>query len=336
MRMGMVARRVAGAFLSGVVTLWAIATGTFFLMEYAPGGPESGERRLPPEVEEANLVRLGLAEWVSSPCEDGSLRCRRVEHRPMWQRYFAMLRRVASLDLGVTYSSLGERSVQENLAEGLPVSAAVGGLALLIGLGLGVPMGLLGAARAESGLDRVLRAMATALVCIPSIVLGPLLMQLFAIRLRVFPVAGMESPIALVLPSATLGLILAGVLQRMTRAGAKGFLEGPVAANLRARGVGEARLMFVHALRHAAIPMLGYLPPAVASLLTGSLVVETLFGLPGVARYLVGGALNRDHPMVMGVVLAYSALLVVLTTLSEILLPVLDPRVRSARREEAN
>ena len=94
--------------------------------------------------------------------------------------------------------------------------------------------------------------------------------------------------------------------------------------------------MFVHALRHAAIPMLGYLPPAVASLLTGSLVVETLFGLPGVARYLVGGALNRDHPMVMGVVLAYSALLVVLTTLSEILLPVLDPRVRSARREEAN
>ncbi|MBM4395224.1 MAG: ABC transporter permease [Deltaproteobacteria bacterium] len=324
--------RAARTLLSAIVTLWAIATGTFLLMEHAPGGPESGERRLPPEVEAANLVRLGLADAVTGPCAEGPGECTRVERRPMLRRYVAMLGAIATFDLGFTYTSRGERTVRENLSEGLPVSAAVGGLALLFALLAGVPLGLYAASRGGGRADRLLAALATAGVSVPAIVLGPLLLYLFAIRLRLFPVGGLDSPASLVLPSATLGLILASVLQRMTRAGAAGFLEGPVAKALAARGLPRARLLGVHALRHAAIPMLGYLPPAVAALLTGSVVIETVFDLPGIARHLIGAAVNRDHPMVMGVVLAYSTLLVALTTASELLLPVVDPRLRGPAR----
>lgn len=362
---------------SALLTLWAIATGTFLLMEHAPGGPLSGERRLEPAVEAANLARLGLAELVRAPC-DGTLAERagegaevgagetvgaidapggRCEVRlqrggtvllvlatpgdavrrdqpllalrpPLWTRYLNAMGVLARLDLGVTYTSRGERTVRENLAEGLPVSMAVGGLALLIAALVGIPLGLWAAARRGSVADRLLAAASTAGVSVPTIVLGPFLLYLLAIRFRVFRPGGLDGPSDLVLPALTLALILAAVLQRMSRAGASSFLEGPVAFALRTRGIPERRLVGVHALRHAAIPMLGYLPPAVASVLTGSIVVETVFHLPGVARYLVGAALNRDHPMVLGVVLTYSVLLVACTTLADLLHPVLDPRVR--------
>jgi oligopeptide transport system permease protein len=372
-------RRTAWAVGSALITLWAIATGTFLLMEHAPGGPAGDERRLPPSVEAANLASLGLADMVRAPCDGrvdalpgqgvrvakgtniagirgetgdgcdvapdrgGTILLVLAEPGEMmragqpilaiqpsaWSRYVRSMGAIARLDLGVTYTSRGERTVRENLADGLPVSIAVGALALLIAMCLGIPAGLLAAARRGTWSDRVLSAMATAGVSVPAIVLGPFLLYAFAIRGRIFRPGGLEGPADLILPAATLGLILAGVFQRMTRAGAAGFLEGPVAWSLRTRGIRESRILGVHGLRHAAIPMLGFLPPAIASLLTGSVVVETLFNLPGVARYLVGAALNRDHPMVMGVVLTYSVLLVTLTALAEILHPILDPRLRA-------
>ncbi len=374
-------RRTAIALASALLTLWAIATGTFLLMEHAPGGPLSGERRLEPAVEAANLAGLGLADLVRAPC-DGLLRQLIAEDAevepgaaagvvggagegctvkpgrggtvllalavpgdavrldqpllavrpPLWTRYVHAMAALARLDLGVTYTSRGERTVRENLADGLPVSMAIGGLALAFATLFGIPLGLWAAARRGSLGDRLLAALSTAAVSVPAIVLGPFLMYLLAIRFRVFRPGGLEGPMDLVLPAMTLGLILAGVFQRMTRAGASSFLEGSVAFALRARGIPERRVVGVHALRHAAIPMLGYLPPAVASLLTGSVVVETVFHLPGVARYLVGAALNRDHPMVMGVVLTYSVLLVACTALADVVHPWLDPRLRAAGR----
>ncbi len=373
-------RRIAKVLASSLVTLWAIATGTFLLMENAPGGPLSGERRLEPAVEAANLAQMGLADLVRAPC-DGTLRDVEVqgaeaspdaaagtvdgpdgacELRPgrggtvllalaqagekvrrnqpvlavrpsLATRYARMMGALARLDLGVTYGSRGERTVRENLADGLPVSMAVGGLALAFAMLLGVPLGLWAATRRGTWADRLLAAASTAAVSTPAIVLGPFLMYLLAIRFRVFRPGGLEGPSDLVLPALTLGLVLAAVFQRMTRAGASTFLESPVAFALRARGLRERRVVGIHALRHAAIPMLGFLPPALASLLTGSVVVETVFHLPGVARYLVGAALNRDHPMVMGVVLTYSVLLVAATALADLLHPVLDPRLRGGR-----
>lgn len=370
--------RIARTIGSAALTMWAIATGTFLLMEHAPGGPASADRRLDPAVEAANLVRLGLAEPVVAPCSgrlgnlpepgdpveagepilhieggegtctaeipgSGTVLLRLADAsdpvragqtvlmvRPGWPaRYARFLVSIATLDLGVTLTSRGERTVRENLADGLPVSASVGGLALLVAFVLGIPGGLLAASRRGTWTDRVLTALATAAVSTPAIVLGPILLYLFAIRLHVFRPGGLVSPADLVLPATTLGIVLAGVIQRMTRAGAAGFLEGRPVDHLRARGLTWRRILGIHALRHAAIPALGYLPPAVASLLTGSVVVEQVFNLPGISRFLVGAALNRDHPMVLGVVLTYSLLLVACTTLAELLHPVVDPRLRT-------
>jgi oligopeptide transport system permease protein len=370
------ARRWIRAVASGLVTLWAVATGTFLLLENAPGGPASADRRLEPSVEAASLARLGLVEVLAAPCDgtllaidapgtrpvDGATAARidnpgggcalfarageillalsrpgdpvtagqslLAVRPPLWLRYARTMASLAALDLGVTFTSQGQRTVRENLADGLPVSATVGALALLLALLLGLPGGLAAAARPGSALDGVLSVLATAAISVPAIVLAPLLLYAFALRLPLLPPGGLDGPSGLILPSLTLGLILAGVVQRMTRAGAADFLAGPVARHLAARGLSPARIVLVHGLRHAAVPMLGYLPPAIASLLTGSVVVETVFNLPGIGRYLVGAALNRDHPMVLGVVLVYSALLVVLNTASEALLPVVDPRLR--------
>jgi oligopeptide transport system permease protein len=371
-------RRILGIVLSSLLTLWAIATGTFFLLEHAPGGPQSEERRLDPAAEVANLAAIGLADRVVSPCDgtvteipgagesipDSGVAARihgscdvpgRPGHEVMRvlvtpgeavragqailatrpslpERYFRAMASIATLDLGATWTSRGERTVRENLAQTLPVSAAIGGLALLFALVLGIPAGLVAASRAGSAADRLLTALATAAVSVPAIVLGPLLLYLFAIRFRVFSAGGLDSATDLVLPAATLGLILAGVLHRMTRAGAAAFLAGPVPRSLRGRGLSEARILGVHAFRHAVLTLLGFLPPVVASLLTGSVVVEQVFNVPGVSRYLVGAALNRDLPMVMGVVLVYSLFLVACTTTAELLYPVIDPRLRSVRR----
>lgn len=372
-------RQAARTLLSMVLTLWAIATGTFFLMERAPGGPASGERRLDPLVEAGNLANLGLADLVRAPCDGvvetvagvgarlssggeatrirGPAACPAeaprggevslVLVRPgeevragevllvvrpsLWVRYGRAMASVATLELGVTYGSRGERTVRETLARSLPVSATLGLLALLVAGVLGIPAGLFAAAREGTWADRLLTAVSTAQVSVPAIVLGPFLLYLFAVRVPVFAPGGLERPSDLVLPAATLGLIVAGVMQRMTRAGAAGFLHGATALHLHARGLSPWRLAGVHALRHAAIPMLGYLPPVVAGLLSGSLVVERVFNLPGVSRHLIGAALNRDYPLVMGVVLLYSALLVALTSLAALLHPVLDPRLRAGR-----
>ncbi len=372
-------RHAVRTLLTTVATLWAIATGTFLLMENAPGGPASGDRRLEPLVEAGNLAHLGLADLVRAPCAgvvesvaaegarlasgdeaariQGPGTCRATLPRPgtaflvlvrpgdevragevllasrpsAFVRYWRSMVAIATLDLGVTYGSRGERTVREVLARSLPVSATVGLLALMVAALLGIPAGLLAAAREGSWTDRLLTAVSTAQVSVPVIVLGPFLLYLFAVRMPVFAPGGLERPSDLVLPSLALGLIVAGVMQRMTRAGAADFLRGATAFHLRARGIGPWRLAGVHALRHAAIPMLGYLPPLVAGLLSGSLVVERVFNLPGVSRHLVGAALNRDYPLVMGVVLTYSVILVTLTSLTTLLHPVLDPRLRARR-----
>jgi len=372
-------KRAGKTLASMILTLWAIATGTFLLMEYAPGGPESGERRLEPSVEAANLATMGLVDIVRSDCigvlewttrrgatvEEGR-RAAKVKGSPgcdvlpdsdgevyvvivtsgtavrpgqailavrpsLMMRYLKAMASIATLDLGVTYSSRGERTVRENLRQTLPISALIGAMALVMAALTGIPLGLVSAARKGTWTDRILGGLATAWVSVPAIVLGPCLLYVFALKLPVFSPGGLESPEDLVLPSATLGIILAGVFQRMTRAGSMTFIHGPTAMHLRARGIGELRIAGVHALRHAGIPMLGFLPPAIAGLLTGSLVVERIFNIPGVSQYLIGAALNRDHPMVLGVVLVYSFTLVVLTSLADLLYPVLDPRMRSIR-----
>lgn len=352
-------RRILKSATAVIITLWAIATGTFLLMETAPGGPESSQKRLDPIVSAHNLAALGLVDLVHSPCDGvagigAEIACGdRIERPPespfsvlvekgqqvvkgqivattrppLMVRYLKTMGRIAVFDLGITYSSGGERTVRENLADGLPVSAAVGGLALLFAIALGIPAGLIAASRRETVTDSVFQVLSTAAISLPAVVGAPLWLYLFSIKLGIFAPGGLERPVDLVLPALTLGISLSAVFQRMTRAGSVGFLNSPEAFNLTARGISTGRIVGIHALRHAAIAMLGWLPPAIAGLLTGSLVVETVFHLPGMARHLIGAALTRDYPMVMGVVLVYSLILVVATSLADAIHPVIDPRL---------
>lgn len=370
---------VLKALGSFILTLWAILTATFLLMEIVPGGPGASERPVEPLLEAANLARLGLVQLFEAPCSgivrdvpskgqdllpgdgiviEGEVPCiLTFENRakvyevfveanarvragqkmlatkpPLLTRYAKTLAAIATLDLGVSFGTKGERTVRELLAESLPVSFACGALALVFALFLGLPLGFLAVSRQGTWIDRMLSVVSTAQVSVPAIVLGPLLLYLFAIRFQVFSPGGLERPEDLVLPALTLGLIVSGTIQKMTKAGAQAFCESEAFLNLQARGLSPWRIYGLHVLRHTAIPMLGYLPPIVANLLTGSLVVEKIFNLPGVSRHLIGAALNRDYPVVMGVVLLYSLVLLTLTTLATLLHPILDPRLRRGPR----
>lgn len=374
--------KILRLIFSNLLTLWAIATGTFLLMEFAPGGLGSGEKRLEPTVEAQNLVNLGVAKIVHSNCNgevifivsehldidygdviaevrdnigvckvlsdvSGKVAVRVVEKgervfsgqilvaikKGMLSRYLSALTSIAKLDFGVTYSSRGERTVLENISLSLPVSASIGGLALGIALFLGITGGLIGATQRRDYKGIIFDLLTMIIISIPTIVLGPCLLYFFAIQNRVFPAGGGTSIEYLILPATTLGLGLGTVVARMIRTGAQDFLQGPVAMTLRARGISESRIVWVHGLRHALIPLLGFLPPAVASLLTGSVVVEHVFNVPGIARFLINAALSRDHPMVIGVVMLYSTILIVCNLLAEFLYLVIDPRLRLSSSE---
>lgn len=299
-------RRIAGL----VPTLLVIATASFFVMRLAPGGPFDQEQALPREVR-ANLDRLyGLDQPVA------------------WQ-YVRWLGALLQGDFG---PSLRQRdfSVGELIAGGLPLSATVGAAALLLALSLGVAAGILAARRPGGAADHALALCSAVALALPSFVTGPLLALAFGLTLHWLPVAGWEpgDVAALVLPVVTLALPLAAAIARLARAGLLEALRSPWVRAAQARGLDERRVLLRHALRPALVPVVGYLGPAAAYVLTGSLVVETVFGLPGAGRYLVQGAIDRDYPLVMGMVMVYGTLTLLLNLLADLACGWLDPRVR--------
>ncbi len=300
-------RRLAAALL----VLWAIFTLTFLLMHAAPGGPFDRERPLPPEVR-ANLERVyGL-------------------DAPLHVQYGRMLASVLRLDFGVTYASAGQRTVAENIAASFPVSAELGLYALLFALLVGIPCGVLGAAHHNRWPDRVLTGFSLLGVGVPSIVLAPLLIVVFGVELRWLPVGGWEGWQARVLPTISLGLVYAAVIARLSRGGMLDVLNQDYIRAARARGLSEWQVLTRHALRGGLLPVVTYLGPALASLLTGSVVVERIFNIPGISVYFIDAAEARDYPMVVGVVLLYSALLVGLHLVVDLAYAWLDPRQRHA------
>jgi oligopeptide transport system permease protein len=299
-------RRLAGI----LPTLFVIVTVSFCIVRLAPGGPFDQEQALAPAVR-ANLDRLyGL-------------------DRPLAVQYVRYLGALARGDFG---PSLSERdfSVSELIAQGLPLSATLGLAAVLLAVIAGIPAGILAALAHRRGADLGVNAAAALGVALPTFVTGPLLALLFGLYLHWLPVAGWErgAPRYLVLPVVTLALPIAAYLARLTRASLLEVLRSAYIRSARARGLGAARVLWRHALRPALLPVVSYLGPAVAFALTGSLVIETVFGLPGTGRYLVQGAIDRDYPLVMGMIIVYAALTLLLNLLADIAYGWLDPRVR--------
>ncbi len=299
-------RRIAGT----VPTLLVIISVSFCVVRLAPGGPFAQEQALPPAVR-ANLDRLyGLDQ-------------------PLTVQYAHYLRGLLRGDFG---PSLRQRdfSVSELIAQGLPLSATLGLAAILLAVLTGVPAGVLAALWRNRGADYCITTLAAVALALPSFVTGPLFALVFGLYLRWLPVAGWQhgAPRYLVLPVLTLALPVAAYLARLTRASLLEVLGALYVRSARARGLGAARVLWRHALRPALMPVVSYLGPAVAFVMTGSLVVETVFGLPGTGRYLVEGAIDRDYPLVMGMIVVYGALTLLLNLIADLIYGWLDPGVR--------
>jgi oligopeptide transport system permease protein len=298
--------RLAGA----VPTLFIIITITFFLMRAAPGGPFDQEQALAPEIK-ANLQRAyGLDQ-------------------PVWTQYGHYLKSLLHGDFGPSFK-YKDFTVTELIGQGFPVTLQLGVMAIALALLLGVPLGTFAALNHNSAADTATMSLVVTGIAIPSFVVLPFLGLLFGVYLHWLPVAGWESGSLrhLALPVIALALPPLAYVARLTRGSMLEILRSHYIRTAIAKGLPLHSVIFRHALKPALAPVASYLVPAVASILTGSLVVESIAGLPGIGRYLVQGAINRDYTLVLGMVIIYSAVLIVMGLLVDLLYAWLDPRVR--------
>ena len=298
--------RLAGA----VPTLFIIITITFFLMRAAPGSPFDQEQALAPEIK-ANLQRAyGLDQ-------------------PVWTQYGRYLKSLLHGDFGPSFK-YKDFTVTELIGQGFPVTLQLGVMAIALALLLGVPLGTFAALHHNSAADTATMSLVVTGIAIPSFVILPFLGLLFGVYLHWLPVAGWESGSLrhLALPVIALALPPLAYIARLTRGSMLEILRSHYIRTAFAKGLPLHSVIIRHALKPALAPVASYLVPAVASILTGSLVVESIAGLPGIGRYLVQGAINRDYTLVLGMVIIYSALLIVMGLLVDLLYAWLDPRVR--------
>ena len=301
-------RFVVRRLLAMIPTLWVVATITFFLIRLAPGGPFQSEREIPAEAKAALAAQYGLDQ-------------------PLLVQYGRYLKNVAQFDFGPSYK-FPARSVREIVMGALPISLELGGLALLIAILIGIPVGALAAARQNTFLDHFPMSFAMLGVSIPNFVLGPVLIFVFALTLKWLPPALWGDANQKVLPALTLSAVYVAYIARLTRGGMLEVTRQDFIRTARAKGLSEAVVIVRHALRGGLLPVVSFLGPAMARAVTGSIVVEKIFAVPGVGQYFVNAAFNRDYTLVMGVVLFYAALLIVLNLLVDVMYGFLDPRVR--------
>jgi oligopeptide transport system permease protein len=295
--------------LQAVPVLLIVITVAFLFVHAAPGGPFSSERAVPPEILKALDARYRLDQ-------------------PLHVQYFAYLGELARGELGPSFKYPG-RSVAEIIALGMPVTLELGAYALCIALLVGVGAGVAAATRPNSWRDHVAMSLAMAGICLPTFVMGPLLILVFGIRLEWLPVTGWGwLPGDKVLPSLTLGLAYAAYIARLSRGGMLEILCQDFIRTARAKGVPESAIILRHALRGGLQPVVSFLGPAAAGLLGGSFVVETLFQIPGLGRYYVQAAFNRDYTLVLGMTIFFSTLIILFNLLADVVTAWLDPRLR--------
>lgn len=299
--------RLAARAGEALLTLWLLVSLCFFLLRAAPGGPFDHERAAPAEVVAALEAQYRLDQ-------------------PLWRQYASYLGDVARGDLGPSFQYPDYR-VSELVRQGLPVSAATGGLALLLALAVGVPLGALAALRRGGALDRGLMLLAGLGLAVPKYVVAPILVLLFAVMLGWLPAGGWGEPRHLLLPAIALALPNLAYCARLTRASLVEVLEADYLRAALARGLPAHRVLLGHAMPAALLPVVAWLSPALINVVTGSAVVEQVFGIPGIGRYFVQGALNRDYTLVLGVVLCIGALIVLINAAIDGLRRWLDPRL---------
>lgn len=294
----------------GILTLAALVTLTFFVMRLAPGGPFSSNRKISPDI----LANIEATYHLDEP---------------LLQQFLRYVWGVVRFDFGPSIR-FRDYSVADILISGLPYSLTIGLWAVLVATVTGVTLGILGALKRNSIIDYSAGVIAVIGIAVPIFVLAPLMQVYFALTLRWLPVGGWgDSWRNLVLPIVALSLPNIAYISRLTRAAMIETLRENYIRTAMAKGIGGRRVVWNHALTGAVLPVVAYLGPATAAIISGSIVIETIFALPGIGRHFVDAALNRDYPLVMGITILYGGFLIVFNTLADILRGWLDPRVRN-------
>jgi len=297
-------------FIEALAVLFIILTATFFMLRAVPGGPFAQEKDIP----EATLRQIEAYYGLD---------------QPVYVQYFKYLANVVQGDLGPSFKYQGW-TVNEIIAAKLPVSFELGALALAIALTLGIGIGVLAAWRPGTLSDNMPMSLAMLGICLPTFVLGPVLILVFALDLKWVNVMGWNLPQDRILPALTLGLFYAAYIARLTRSSMLDVRSEDYLRTAQAKGVSAARTYLVHGLRNGITPVVSYLGPAAAGLISGSFVVETIFGIPGIGQFFVQAALDNDRNLIAGLVLFYASLIILFNLLSDLLLVWLNPKRRQA------
>lgn len=293
--------------LQAIPTLFFVATLTFFLMKIAPGGPFDSEKKVPIEI----LKHLNAKYHLDDP---------------LYVQYFDYMKGLLHGDFGPSFKYPG-RSVNEIIADGFPVSLELGIYALMVAAIIGIVSGLMAALKPNTLYDYIPMSAAMVGICVPALLLGPLLMLTFGIYFRWVPVSGWSDWTSKILPPITLGFAYSAYIARLSRSGMLEILNQDYIRTARAKGVKEWKIVFKHALRGGLTPVVSFMGPAIAGLLTGSFVVEQVFNIPGIGKSVVQSVFNRDYTMIMGTTVFFAALLIFFNLLSDIIQVVLNPRL---------
>jgi oligopeptide transport system permease protein len=294
--------------LQVIPVLFVIITATFFMVRFVPGGPFTSEKAIPPEILRNIEAHYGLDQ-------------------PLWKQYTNYLANIVQGDFGPSFK-YSNRTVTEIIAAKLPVSLELGGLALAVALIVGITLGVLAAVKRNTWLDYLASSVGMLGICVPTFVLGPILVLLVAIHLGWVNASGWYEWQDRVLPALTLGFVYAASLMRLTRGGMLEVLNQDFVRTARAKGASEWRVVFRHALRGGLLPVIAYLGPAIAGILTGSFVIETIFQIPGLGREFVNSAFNRDYTLVLGTVILYASLIILLNLVVDVVQVWLNPKLK--------
>lgn len=302
-------RYVLRRLLVGIPTLLVIITLAFFMVRFAPGGPFDMERTLPPEIQ-ANLNAMYHLD------------------EPLWQQYLRYMGSLLQGDFGPSFQ-YADRTVNELIGYGFPISMKIGLIAIAIAVVVGSLLGITAAIKQNTPTDYTVMGLAMTGITIPTFVMAPILMLIFAVYLGWLPAGGWGNSTAqMVLPILTLAFPQIAYVSRLMRGSMIEVLRANHVRTARAKGLSDRQVILRHCLKPALMPIVSYLGPACAAVLTGSVVIEQIFGIPGIGRYFVQGALNRDYTLVLGVVVFYGVLIVLFNLLVDLAYAWLDPKVR--------
>jgi len=303
------ARYTLRRVVSMLITLWFVVTITFFLMHSIPGGPfDLNEKALPPQVLEALNEKYHLND-------------------PLYKQYFDYLKGVATFELGPSFSRPGI-TVNQLIEQGFPVSARLGGLAALVVIIVGVPVGIVSALKQNKWEDYLVTIFATLGVAVPGFVLGTLIVYVFSARMDVLPAYGLDSWKHYIGPVITLSGFSLAFVSRLTRSSLLEVMQQDYIRTARAKGLPELTVIFKHALKNSLIPVITYMGPMIAAIMTGSFVTEKIFAIPGMGRHFVESVGNRDYTVLLGTTIFYAAFAIFMIFLVDIAYGLIDPRIK--------